>query len=178
MFKYRHDSCLEILLRHVLNDVVAIGQRLWIPPVAVTCVLIHHSDHNRALLHLYFLIVVLSVGQHHLHTHGHVFLELLGDQVDFDALGQSLQQFPLEIVLLFIVFFDLELVVSQLLFLLFNFLLKLKSLLLSYLSLYFYLLFFFNLFSVLSKFFAFLEFLLQFDKLLLLLPDTCLCFFF
>jgi hypothetical protein len=59
--------------------------------------------------------LVLVVVVEHFDVHGDVPFEFLGDEVEFDALGQGFEQFPFEIVLLFL---PLELLVFVILYLL------------------------------------------------------------
>lgn len=70
---------LEVLLAHVLDDVVAVGEGLWLPPVAVAGILVNDLDHDGPLPQLHFLLLLVSVRQQHLHRHCHTLLELLSD---------------------------------------------------------------------------------------------------
>lgn len=81
LFHLGDDTCLEVLLRHVFDDVVPVGEGLRVPPVAVPRVTVGHLDLDTSLLHvqlsLLFLVLHLVVTQHHLHCQCHVLVELL-----------------------------------------------------------------------------------------------------
>lgn len=79
LVELRNDAVLEVLFGEILDDVVAVGEGLHVPPVAVAYFPIDHLDGNGSLLHLEVLLVVLLVLQHHLDAHGDVLLELLGN---------------------------------------------------------------------------------------------------
>lgn len=121
------DAVLEVLFGEVLDDVVAIGERLYVPPVAVSDLSIDDLDGDGALLHLEVLLVVLLILKHHLDTHGDVLLELLGNKVELDALGEGLEQLLLEVVLLLRLLLLLRLAVDQLPLLALDFLLLLGN---------------------------------------------------
>jgi hypothetical protein len=69
LVELRNDSSLKVLFREVFDDVVAVGESLNIPPVAVAYFPVDDLDKDGPLLHLELLFIFLLVLQHHLDAH-------------------------------------------------------------------------------------------------------------
>jgi len=100
LFELGDKACLKVSLRHILNNIIPIGQLIDIPPIGIASLPVNNLNLNAPLLHINLSILALGVKKHHLDTHGDVPLELLGDEVELDALGEGLEQFLLKVVLL------------------------------------------------------------------------------
>ena len=152
---------LEVLLRHILNNVIPVRQLDRVPPVAVPRLPVDHLHLNRPLFHVNVLLFAFRVGKQHLHAHRNVSLEFFGDQIQLDALGQGLQKLLLEVI--FLLYFLLLFAFSVLyLFLLaFDLLPELMRLLFSELLLHLSLLDFLLLLDIPPHFLRLLKTLLQ-----------------
>lgn len=86
------DSSFKVIFSHVLDDVIAIGEGVWVPPVAVSYIFVNYLDENVPLFDVDYLgLFVLAVRNHHLHSQRQVLTELFGDEVQLYAFGERLQ---------------------------------------------------------------------------------------
>ena len=75
-------SSLKVLLRHIFEIIVPIRKCITIPPITVTYLSIHNFNSYNPLSELVFLLIVILVSKHHLHTHRDVSFKLLGNEIE------------------------------------------------------------------------------------------------
>ena len=76
LLKLGNNTCFEILLRHVLDNVIPVWKFINIPPVTIADLSVNYFYFNGVFFHIDFSIFSFWVHQHHFNTHWNVSLEL------------------------------------------------------------------------------------------------------